>query len=264
VGEIFSFGNERTSKKLKINNGFVLNPEEGIVVETIENISLPTIFQVFGYIISRSSYAREGLAVSHDTIDPGHNGPIKFVLMNVNKFPRIIRRGERVAQMILRVANDNPAAWYSYRLPIQTCRQRATLNPLTLTLGNVFKVFEGPRVTNLKEIEVPQGEKFVLSPKQFVLGKTQEVHFEGEGFIGHLSPTDTYLYRGVQVLEGLLNPGYKGTITLEIKNWGSRSVELTPGVDICRVYHKQAYTFGSYEKSPWSKYVGPRAIGPQL
>jgi len=79
--------------------GYILEPGEFILAETVEKITLPRYLA--GKVDGRSSMGRLGIAV-HITagfIDAGFSGTITLEIHNVNRRPVILRPGMIVAQM---------------------------------------------------------------------------------------------------------------------------------------------------------------------
>ena len=243
--------------------GLVIAPNEVILITTMEEMIMPQSPEVVGWITNKSSWARKGLSVTTQFVNPGHVGRIELLFENFNNFPLTIHQGDRIAQMVLVSAGYNPSAWYESAVdPFKEDPFGPSFS--TLTLGNEFSIFKG--FDTYENTIVPEGEDFVLKPDQFVLGITREcVSLEAKDYVGMLVRTNAYFYDRVSVLEGLLNPGFKGKIVLEIKNRGHLPVRLSPGTEIYRVCYCQAFTFGSYLSSPGSKYVGAEKTShPQL
>ena len=114
-------------------------------------------------------------------------------------------------------------------------------------LGNSFRVFHNFRVPaidladpprNLTElVEVADGESFVIHPGEFVLGRTEEwvelpddivARIEGKSSLGRLGLI-------VHATAGFVDPGWKGTLTLEITNLTRVPIVLWPGKPIAQV-----------------------------
>lgn len=72
---------------------------------------------LWAHIVARSSAARQKLTVLSGIIDSGYQGPLFAVMTNLSIVPRIIRVGERYAQVIFHNANrpiiDEVAAFSS-------------------------------------------------------------------------------------------------------------------------------------------------------
>lgn len=116
-----------------------------------------------------------------------------------------------------------------------------------LKLGPSFRVFHNFRVpaidlaeppTNLTElVEVGEGESFVIHPGEFVLGRTLEwvelpddlvARIEGKSSLGRLGLI-------VHATAGFVDPGWKGTLTLEITNLTRVPIVLWPGKPIAQL-----------------------------
>ena len=114
-------------------------------------------------------------------------------------------------------------------------------------LGTSFRVFHNPRVasidlrdppTNLTEgVEVEDGQAFVIHPGEFVLGRTQEwvelpddivSRIEGKSSVGRLGLI-------VHATAGFIDPGFSGTLTLEITNLTRVPIKLYPGLPIAQL-----------------------------
>jgi dCTP deaminase len=125
----------------------------------------------------------------------------------------------------------------------------AMLQPASvdLRLGTSFRVFHNFRVaaidladppTNLTEhIEIGQDESFVIHPGEFCLGGTQEwvelpddivARIEGKSSLGRLGLI-------VHATAGFVDPGFKGTLTLEITNLTRVPIILWPGKPIAQL-----------------------------
>lgn len=115
-----------------------------------------------------------------------------------------------------------------------------------LKLGKEFKVqnntqkgfvgLEEAQEDLLREVDVGEDGEFVLQPGKFVLARTREfiavpgditAFIEGRSSIGR---------KGLFVENaGWVDPGFEGTITLELMNAGNLPIKLKPGVRICQV-----------------------------
>src|SRR5215210_1522576 len=97
-----------------------------------------------------------------------------------------------------------------------------------LRLGRSFRVFENHKVTAIdladppsgltERVEVKPDESFVIHPGEFVLGRTEEhveladdlvARIEGKSSLGRLGLI-------VHATAGFVDPGFRGTLTLEI------------------------------------------------
>ena len=116
-----------------------------------------------------------------------------------------------------------------------------------LRLGSSFRVFHNHRAsaidlrdppTNLTEhLEVADEESFVIHPGEFVLGRTEEwvelpddvvARIEGKSSLGRLGLI-------VHATAGFVDPGWSGTLTLEITNLTRVPIKLWPGLPIAQL-----------------------------
>ena len=143
-----------------------------------------------------------------------------------------------------------------------------------LRLGDSFRVFHNHRITAIdlreipgnltEEVTVPQGESFVIHPGEFCLGRTLEwvelpddivARIEGKSSIGRLGLI-------VHATAGFCDPGWKGTLTLELNNLTRVPIKLYPGLPIAQLSfmaldRPAAKPYGSPELG--SHYQGQRA-----
>ena len=116
-----------------------------------------------------------------------------------------------------------------------------------LRLGDSFRVFHNHRAaaidlreppTNLTEEVVIEGDQpFVIHPGEFALGRTQEhveipddivSRIEGKSSLGRLGLI-------VHATAGFVDPGFRGTLTLEITNLTRVPIVLWPGKPIAQL-----------------------------
>jgi dCTP deaminase len=125
----------------------------------------------------------------------------------------------------------------------------AMLQPasIDLRLGASFRVFESHKIPaidlaapprNVTEgVEIADDESFVIHPGEFVLGRTQEhvelpddvvARIEGKSSLGRLGLI-------VHATAGFVDPGFRGTLTLEITNLTRVPIILWPGKPIAQL-----------------------------
>ena len=143
---------------------------------------------------------------------------------------------------------------------------------MDLRLGNTFKLYEHSKfavldpkepeslVGNMRTITIPDNEPFIVQPGEFVLGVTAEkitvpddlvVRVEGRSSLGRLGII-------VHSTAGFVDPGFSGTITLEISNLNRLPVALYPGMRICQLAFEVMTSPAEmpYNAKPNSKYQG--------
>jgi dCTP deaminase len=117
-----------------------------------------------------------------------------------------------------------------------------------LRLGDSFRVFHNHRVTAIdlregppagltEEVEANAEDGFVIHPGEFCLGRTQEwvelpddvvARIEGKSSLGRLGLI-------VHATAGFIDPGWKGTLTLELNNLTRVPIKLYPGLLIAQL-----------------------------
>ncbi|MBI5156199.1 dCTP deaminase [Candidatus Peregrinibacteria bacterium] len=143
---------------------------------------------------------------------------------------------------------------------------------MDLRLGNVFKLYDHSKFAildpkrpetfqgNMRTINVPEGEPFIVQPGEFILGVTKEsitvpddlvVRVEGRSSLGRLGII-------VHSTAGFVDPGFSGTITLEISNLNRMPVALYPGMRVCQLAFEMMTSPAEtpYNAKPGSKYQG--------
>src|SRR5205085_828482 len=116
-----------------------------------------------------------------------------------------------------------------------------------LRLGDSFRVFHNYRVSTIdlryppdnltEEVVPPQDEAFVIHPGEFCLGRTLEwvelpddvvARIEGKSSLGRLGLI-------VHATAGFCDPGWRGTLTLELNNLTRVPIKLYPGLLIAQL-----------------------------
>ena len=118
-------------------------------------------------------------------------------------------------------------------------------------LGDSFRVFHNHRVSSIdlrdppdnltEEVVIAEGEPFVIHPGEFCLGRTLEwveladdivSRVEGKSSIGRLGLI-------VHATAGFVDPGWKGTLTLEFANLTRVPIKLYAGLPIAQLSFMQ-------------------------
>ncbi len=116
-----------------------------------------------------------------------------------------------------------------------------------LRLGDSFRVFHNHRVSAIdlrepprdltEQVVVGPDEPFVIHPGEFCLGRTAEwvelpddivARIEGKSSLGRLGLI-------VHATAGFCDPGWKGTLTLELNNLTRVPIRLWPGLPIAQL-----------------------------
>ena len=118
---------------------------------------------------------------------------------------------------------------------------------IDLRLGNSFRVFHNHRVSAIdlrnpprdltEQVVVDGDEAFIIHPGEFCLGRTEEwvelpddivARIEGKSSLGRLGLI-------VHATAGFCDPGWKGTLTLELANLTRVPIKLWPGLPIAQL-----------------------------
>lgn len=118
----------------------------------------------------------------------------------------------------------------------------------------------------VSETIVDEGDEFILHPGDFVLGTTHERVEVPPDLIGHVQGRSSLgrLAIVVHATAGVIDPGYRGQITLELSNLGSAPVALNPGMRISQLIFTELKTpaerpYGSERGSKYQDQEGPQA-----
>ena len=139
-------------------------------------------------------------------------------------------------------------------------------------LGAEFSIFEHSRhpfidlrekraiEELMKPVIVPEGEPFILQPREFVLAITEERLELDDDVLGRLEGRSSLGRIGIIVhgTAGLFDPGWSGKATQELSNLGRMPVALYPGMRICSFTFEQLTSPSSmpYWKKAGNKYAG--------
>ncbi|GGM01841.1 MULTISPECIES: dCTP deaminase [Micromonospora] len=148
---------------------------------------------------------------------------------------------------------------------------------IDVRLDRLFRVFNNHLYTHIDpaqqqddlttEVEVPDGEPYVLHPGEFVLASTLEVvtladtlaaRLEGKSSLGRLGLL-------THSTAGFIDPGFSGHVTLELSNVANLPITLWPGMKIgqlCifRLSSAAEHPYGSARYG--SRYQGQRGPTP--
>jgi dCTP deaminase len=149
---------------------------------------------------------------------------------------------------------------------------------IDLRLGREFLEFQRTNIPCIhpnseQEVEeyvdetvVAEGGEFILHPGDFVLGTTMErveipgdliAHVQGRSSLGRLAVV-------VHATAGVVDPGYRGQITLELSNLGTAPVALTPGMRVSQLIFTELSEpadrpYGAERGSKYQDQAGPQA-----
>lgn len=95
------------------------------------------------------------------------------------------------------------------------------------SLGKKERVLPGTR-------ELP-GEKFVLKPKSYYLCLTAEKVNMPDNLVAFILPRSTLFRSGISLKSAVVDPGYKGALTMGLMNETDHEFELERGARIAQI-----------------------------
>jgi dCTP deaminase len=148
---------------------------------------------------------------------------------------------------------------------------------IDVRLDRFFRVFNNHLYTHIDpsvqqddltaQVEVADGEAFVLHPGEFVLASTLEVITLGDQLAGRLEGKSSLGRLGLLThsTAGFIDPGFSGHVTLELSNVANLPIKLWPGMKIgqlCifRLSSPAEHPYGSAVYG--SRYQGQRGPTP--
>lgn len=136
--------------------------------------------------------------------------------------------------------------------------------------GNTWydPIIDKPEVFFKREFGT-KGTKHILQPKEFILAHTMEKFCIPTNICANLLDKSTWARNGITVQNTLLEPGWKGVLTLEIVNHLPIPVALTVGSGIGQlVFHelsgKPNVPYNMRNGGNGGKYQGQTGVTPHL
>ncbi len=140
---------------------------------------------------------------------------------------------------------------------------------IDLRLASEFKIqentqkgfigLEDPQEDLLREVDVEDDGEFILQPNKFVLARTKEYISIPNDITAFIEGRSSIGRKGLFVENaGWIDPGFEGTITLELLNAGNLPIKLKPGIRICQIVFSELTNPSKkpYNKKEDSKYQG--------
>lgn len=152
--------------------------------------------------------------------------------------------------------------------------QHIHASSMDFRLGHFFKIYDHVSQAILdpmdpesllnctKLIEIPAGKAFIVQPHEFVLGVTMETVKLPDDLVARVEGRSSLGRLGIIVhsTAGYVDPGFEGTITLEITNINRMPVALYPGMRVCQLAFQTMTSIADfpYHRKPNSKYQGQK------
>jgi len=131
--------------------------------------------------------------------------------------------------------------------PLKDFLSQVHASSMDLRLGKFFRIFQhskhalidpkNPPANITKLIEIPENEKFIVQPGEFILGVTMEKIGLSDDLVARVEGRSSLGRLGIVVhsTAGFVDAGFFGTITLEISNLNRMPIALHPGMRICQL-----------------------------
>ena len=117
-----------------------------------------------------------------------------------------------------------------------------------------------------REIEIKDGEEFVLHPGMLVLGTSKEF-FGSDEYLVQVGGKSSLARVGLMIhnTAGIINPGHFLCVTLELSNQNSVPIIIRPGMDIAQLTFSQLTSppassykhIGRFAKDNWKNFAAP-------
>ena len=89
----------------EVGRKVVLNPNEFVLVETMEKVNMPN--DISAIILPKSSLFRCGASLHTAVVDPGYIGTLTFGMKNLSQFPFEIEIGSKIGQIVFEEVKGN-------------------------------------------------------------------------------------------------------------------------------------------------------------
>jgi dCTP deaminase len=134
--------------------------------------------------------------------------------------------------------------------------RKAKLTPEQLGIFEEFlPISKTPSEANLaKSHYVSFGSRFILHPRNFVLGVTLEWIRLPSDLAGYVIGRSSWGRRGLIIATAAgVHPGFTGCLTLELTNVGEIPIAIKPGMTICQLFlHTVDSKSEEVDKSPFA------------
>lgn len=109
--------------------------------------------------------------------------------------------------------------------------------------------------------DVRIAETFTIAPSDFYLASTMERFSMPTSMLGMVADKSTLARMGLAVQHTVIEPGWRGWLTLELTNHGHRPITLTAGMPIAQVIF---HLLDHATDSPYNGRYQDQMPGPQL
>lgn len=140
-----------------------------------------------------------------------------------------------------------------------------------LRLGELYSI-KGDAFIGVEDRKTPEGKlasKFeksqknsiIIKPGEYFLGKTVEKINTPDNLFGIYFFRSTYWRSGINLVSGMLGPGYKGEVSFPITNLGKSNVEIEMGARIIHIFFIKIEGKSSAYRGLWQ---GGKIVNPKI
>ncbi|SRR6266849_1174111 len=189
----------------------------------------------------------------------------------------MILKADELASWIENPPDDPQERFFVRPTPDLTHLRDSGAASMDLRLGTWFVTLPRTRFTHLDVLDeldpadadaaklakmhyVPFHKRFILHPKDFVLGVTLEWLRLPNKLAGYVVGRSSWGRRGLIIVTAAgVHPGFSGCLTLELSNVGEVPIALVPGINICQVFFHRVESRSA--KTDRSSFLGSRRPG---
>jgi len=111
-GKLRRAGTHRAYLRMAEHDVYTLPAYTSVMLDTLEHIVMPV--SAAGIVTLKSTWFRRGLALAAmGWVDPGYTGTLTVVVYNISNVGIMLRRGERIVQLVMMSTASYPAAVYA-------------------------------------------------------------------------------------------------------------------------------------------------------
>lgn len=173
-----------------------------------------------------------------------------------------LERSESDKKLTITPLIDKEKQIGSFTIDLRLSNQFITFKTENIKAFNVLEKKDEHDLYKIQELQIVDfGSEIVLHPGSLVLGSTFEYIKMPTDLEGKVDGRSSWSRLGLVIATATsIDPGFCGSITLELSNIGKSPLILTPGTRICQLVLRETKSTEVYEKG--RKYHSP--IGPEF
>lgn len=122
VGELFMDHRDLWTEPLQHGEKIKLRPGGAVVIRTQETLHVPK--RMFGYIVPRVYWLKQGISNTMSKVDPGYDGHLLVTLFNLGKRTVDVEHGERFCSMVLHTVGTDAVPYDDKGKEIESDRKQ--------------------------------------------------------------------------------------------------------------------------------------------